>query len=270
MYGNVTNERYIRTEGVGAMARARSPNRDKAQKMYLEAGGDIKLKDIAAKLGVSAGQIRKWKSTDKWDESLKKIPKTFKQLPAKSSKGNVTNESASKSVPNTKAVKHGLFSRYLPEEVYTIVEELKETDIGPMEVLYSNILLQHANILKAQKILYVENPDDIDDAIEMESCGDSGDITKKKIMYAWEKQATAMKAVSKAMSTLNNMIKQYKEMLDDVVSDRRVELQTRIKKLELEIDNMEASKTDNVVNYYSNIPQPDYDVVDIEDIEEGE
>lgn len=58
------------------MARARSPDRDKAFKIWQESNGNILLKDIANQLGVSDGQIRKWKNLDKWDDKLK---------------GNVTN-----------------------------------------------------------------------------------------------------------------------------------------------------------------------------------
>ncbi|CAH2213221.1 phage terminase small subunit-related protein [Tepidibacter aestuarii] len=42
------------------MARARSPNRDKAKEIYLDSKGLVKLKDIAAELGVRDSQIRKW------------------------------------------------------------------------------------------------------------------------------------------------------------------------------------------------------------------
>lgn len=69
------------------MARERSPNRDKAKEMYLNSNGDIKLKDIAEALGVLDTQIRKWKSTDKWDSELKVT------LP--NGKRNVTNKKVS-------------------------------------------------------------------------------------------------------------------------------------------------------------------------------
>ena len=59
------------------MARARDPARDKAKEMYLELKGEMLLKDIAAELGKSDVQIRKWKNLDKWDDELK---------------GNVTNQ----------------------------------------------------------------------------------------------------------------------------------------------------------------------------------
>ncbi|WP_084165449.1 phage terminase small subunit [Paenibacillus massiliensis] len=62
------------------MARERSPERDKAKLMWLESGGTMKLKDIAAALSVGETQVRKWKSQDKWADDLN---------------SNVTNESNS-------------------------------------------------------------------------------------------------------------------------------------------------------------------------------
>lgn len=53
------------------MARARSPNRDKAFEMWKNSGGTFLLKDIAAVLGIKDSQVRKWKNQDKWDEQLK-------------------------------------------------------------------------------------------------------------------------------------------------------------------------------------------------------
>lgn len=64
------------------MPRQRSPNRDKAKKIYLDAKGNIKLKDIALELGILDTQIRKWKSLDKWDEELKgTLPKEKRNVP---------------------------------------------------------------------------------------------------------------------------------------------------------------------------------------------
>lgn len=52
------------------MARSRSPNREMAEKLYLESGGKLLLKHIAEQLGVSDSQVRKWKNQDKWDLKL--------------------------------------------------------------------------------------------------------------------------------------------------------------------------------------------------------
>lgn len=68
------------------MPRQRSPERDKAKTMYLNAKGNIKLKDIALELGVLDTQIRKWKSLDKWDDELKgTFPKEKRSVPKQKS-----------------------------------------------------------------------------------------------------------------------------------------------------------------------------------------
>ena len=59
------------------MARKRDPRRDQAKLIWIDSNGEKLLKDIAADLGVSDSQIRKWKSIDKWSKELK---------------GNVTND----------------------------------------------------------------------------------------------------------------------------------------------------------------------------------
>ena len=70
------------------MPRPRSPDRDRAYQLWLESGKKKLLKDIAAELGVSEVQVRKWKNQDKWDKGT--LPK---------GKSNVT-----KSKPNKKTI----------------------------------------------------------------------------------------------------------------------------------------------------------------------
>ncbi|QXJ39574.1 Terminase small subunit [Parageobacillus caldoxylosilyticus] len=67
------------------MPRQRDPRRDEAFEIWKASGGEMKLKDIAAQLGVSDTQIRKWKNLDQWEQKLK---------------GNVTIEK--RNVTNTK------------------------------------------------------------------------------------------------------------------------------------------------------------------------
>ncbi|PYE49842.1 terminase [Paenibacillus barcinonensis] len=52
------------------MGRERSLERDKAKLMWLESGGTMKLKDIAAALYVPESRVRKWKSMDRWEDEL--------------------------------------------------------------------------------------------------------------------------------------------------------------------------------------------------------
>ncbi|RAW18486.1 terminase [Paenibacillus taichungensis] len=66
------------------MARERSPERDKAKLMWLESGGQMKLKDIAAALSVPESRVRKWKSMDRWEDE-------FNGSVSGDSKGSVPN-----------------------------------------------------------------------------------------------------------------------------------------------------------------------------------
>lgn len=75
------------------MAREKSPDRDKAKQMWLESGGAMKLKDIAAALSIGETQIRKWKSQDKWAADLNSNV-------TNESKGNVTKRGAPKGNKN--------------------------------------------------------------------------------------------------------------------------------------------------------------------------
>ena len=51
------------------MPRARSPDSIEAEKLYKSG---MALVDIAKKLGKPEGTVRRWKSTQKWDENGKK------------------------------------------------------------------------------------------------------------------------------------------------------------------------------------------------------
>ncbi|PJN56126.1 hypothetical protein PAEVO_28490 [Paenibacillus sp. GM2FR] len=75
------------------MARERSPERDKAKKMWLKSGGTMKFKDIAAALSIGETQVRKWKSQDKWAADLNSNV-------TNESKGNVTKRGAPKGNKN--------------------------------------------------------------------------------------------------------------------------------------------------------------------------
>lgn len=52
------------------MAKARSPNRDKAFEIWRESVGKITLKEIAMQLSISDTLIRKWKNLDQWEAKL--------------------------------------------------------------------------------------------------------------------------------------------------------------------------------------------------------
>jgi phage terminase small subunit len=52
------------------VARQRSPNRDKAFKIYKDSNGDITLREIANILDTPEKTISGWKVKDKWNDKL--------------------------------------------------------------------------------------------------------------------------------------------------------------------------------------------------------
>jgi len=55
--------------------------RDLAERLYLEAGGNITNKKLAAAVGVSPATISKWKKLDRWIEKIQFEPATNTALP---------------------------------------------------------------------------------------------------------------------------------------------------------------------------------------------
>lgn len=193
------------------MGRARDPNRDKAFEIYSEHNGNIELIEIAERLGVSAGTVRGWKSKDKWEP---KIKGTFQKKNTERSKNprgapkgskNALGHGAPKG--NTNALKHGLFAKYLPQEVYEIAQELSEKQ--PIDILWENITLTYANLLHAQRILYVQ---DVKDTTSVLIATTAKGGASYEIHTAWDKQGKALAAMARAQSELKSMIKTYDEL----------------------------------------------------------
>lgn len=217
------------------MGRARDPNRDKAFEIYSEHNGNIELIEIAERLGVSSGTVRGWKSKDKWEPKIKgtfqKKNKERSKKPRGAPKGskNALGHGAPKG--NTNAIKHGLFSRYLPQEVYEIAQELSEKQ--PIDILWENITLTYANLLHAQRILYVQ---DVDDTTSIMIATTAKGGSSYEIHTAWDKQGKALAAIARAQAELRGMIKTYDELTRSplVTEEQR-----------LRIDNLKAQLGSN-------------------------
>lgn len=216
------------------MGRARDPNRDKAFEIYSENNGNIELVEIAERLGVSAGTVRGWKSKDKWEPKIKGMFQKKNAERSKNPRGapkgskNALGHGAPKG--NTNALKHGLFAKYLPQEVYEIAQEVSEKQ--PIDILWENITLTYANLLHAQRILFVQDVEDTSTFVT--STGKAG--TGYEHHTAWDKQSKALAAIARAQSELKGMIKTYDELTRSplVTEEQR-----------LRIDNLKAQLGSN-------------------------
>ncbi|MFD2924181.1 phage terminase small subunit [Halobacillus naozhouensis] len=197
-----------------------------------------KYKEIAEKHNVSINTVKSWKQRHGWSRE-KGAPKQ-KSVHTKRKGGQVGNQNAKgHGAPsaNTNAVTHGLFSKYLPEETRKIANQIN--DITPLDILWMNIKMQFAQIMRSQQIMHVESKDDLTKEIkkEKESWGDasSSSETEWEIEFAWDKQANFLNAQSRAMGELRSMLKQFTEMAnyDD---DRALEAE----KMKATIDKTKA------------------------------
>lgn len=227
------------------MGRARDPNRDKAFEIYSENSGNVELIEIAERLGVSAGTIRGWKSKDKWEPKIKgtfqkkNTERSKKPRGAPKGSKNALGHGAPKG--NTNAVKHGLFAKYLPQEVYEIAQELSEKQ--PIDILWENITLTYANLLHAQRILYVQ---DVDDTTSVLIATTAKGGASYEIHTSWDKQGKALAAIARAQTELRGMIKTYDELIRSPLVTEEQKL--RIEKLKSQI-SMDDEHDDKLVEF---------------------
>lgn len=151
--------------------------------------------------------------------------------------GKSTGAPPEKMKKNKNSNKHGLFAKYLPEETLNIMNDIDT--ISPLDILWTNIKMQFASIVRAQQIMYVHDRDDRTETLKKLKVENTLDKNGKPIQIpiekeyeieeAWNKQATFMNSLSRSMAELRSMLKQFTEMAHD--DDYRL----------LEIQKMKAS-----------------------------
>ena len=213
------------------MPKAKNAKADEALELFRQG---FKLVEIADRLGVPPGTVRRWKSIYGWEsERSEKIPSVRKrgaQPGNKNSKGGPPG--------NKKAEKYGFLSKYLPSETKEIFDAVAEAD--PLDLLWHQIQIQYAAIIRAQKIAYVK--DQHDKTIEKVEEKDGSVIGERwEVQQAWDKQENFLKAQSRAMSTLANMLRHYEQMLRDRGENVTEEQRLRLEKLRAETERIRRS-----------------------------
>ena len=213
------------------MPRERSPNRDRAYEIYKQHGGNITNREIAALLDEDEKVIAVWKSRDKWNV----VQHSNDCCTTKAKGGQPGNQNASghgAPVANKNAEKHGFFSRYLPEETVSLIQEIDRK--APLDILWENIQLAYAAIIRAQQIAYVRDREDKTE--EKTGSFDNGDMYM--IQQAWDKQNNFLKAQARAQGELRSLIKQYDEMLHNNWEQASEEQKARIAHLKAQTDKL--------------------------------
>ena len=187
---------------------SRKPDKriEQAKALYLKG---LKLIDISKQLDLPEGTVRRWKSTYKWDNerSDKESERSDKNKGAQPGNKNASGHGAPKK--NSNAEKHGLFRKYLPEETFSIIDEMQNK--SPLDLIWDAIQIQYAAIIRSQQIMYVADRED--KTIEKVGTQDGNVIGEKwEVQQAWDKQAVFLKAQSRAIDSLKSMIKDYLQL----------------------------------------------------------
>lgn len=164
----------------------------------------MKLVEIASQLNLPEGTIRCWKNRYKWDCN---VANKKRNVAKRKRGGQPGNHNATGPPGNKHAEKFGFFSKYLPEETREIFSAIETA--SPLDLLWHQIQIAYAAIIRAQKIAYVEDRDDR--TKEKTGSFDNGDTYS--IQQAWDKQNNFLKAQARAQGELRSLIKQYDEML---------------------------------------------------------
>lgn len=183
----------------------------------------IMPKELAEKYNVSLNTIKSWIKRYGWSSLKNKgapskqegAPSGVQGAPCKKKRGGQpgNKNAVGHGAPagNKNAEKFGFFSKYLPEETISIMQEMPT---NPLDILWHEIQIAYAAILRAQQIMYVKNRED--KTVEKVEAKDGVSVTGEKweIQQAWDKHSNFLQAQAKAQKELRGLIKQYDELLN--------------------------------------------------------
>ncbi|KAK2275607.1 hypothetical protein BGU48_11650 [Clostridioides difficile] len=190
----------------------------------------MKQKEISAKYDISLNTLKSWIKRYNWSSEKKKgAPKNKRGAP-------IGNKNATGPPGNKNAEKFGFFSKYLPKETRELIQEISIKD--KFDILWEQITIQYAAIIRAQKIMYVKGKEEMVKELKKYESTENGEKIEYEFQFAWDRQASFLNAQSRAMSELRSLIKQYDEMIHKDWNLATEEQKTRVEKLKCEVDNL--------------------------------
>ncbi|HBE9334540.1 TPA: helix-turn-helix domain-containing protein [Clostridioides difficile] len=201
--------------------------KEKVKQDYLKG---MKQKEISAKYDISLNTLKSWIKRYNWASEKKKgASKNKRGAP-------IGNKNATGPPGNKNAEKFGFFSKYLPKETQDLINEIKNKD--KFDILWEQITIQYAAIIRAQKIMYVKDKEEMIKELKKHESTENGEKIEYEFQFAWDRQASFLNAQSRAMSELRSLIKQYDEMIHKDWNLATEEQKTRVEKLKCEVDNL--------------------------------
>lgn len=205
----------------------------------------VSPKKLSEKYDTSLNTIKSWIKRYGWSKLKKergapsKVEGAPSVVPVKRKRGGQPgNKNATGPPGNKHAEKFGFFSKHLPEETLSIIQEMPE---DPLDVLWDQIQIAYAAIIRAQKIMYVRDQNDKTKEMTL----DGSEATGYDVQQAWDKQANFLSAQARAQKTLEGMINRYEDLLHknwDLATD---EQKARILQIKANTERMKSSGNDD-------------------------
>jgi len=208
------------------------------ERAFLDYQDGMKYQEIATKYKVALSTVKSWKTRYKW----KREKSTRTNSKARKVGGQPRNINALGSkgpVGKANAFKNGMFSKYLPKETLELAMEIE--DASPIDILWMSIKLKFAAIIRAQKIMHLEDADDdikvSDQSLTVSTDPGGGQrrtvAKSEKTISAVEREERFLKSQATAMMALTRMIKEYDELCKSSIATEEQRL--RVAKLQMEI-----------------------------------
>lgn len=219
------------------MSEIRAPNKEDIRKEFESTSAN--LKQLADKYAINYGTLKSWKSREDWKKEPSVAKPDKPKKPSGAPRGNKNAQGHGAPKGNKNNLKHGFFSKFLPQnpEFMEIMKAAEKMD--PIEMIWSTIVLKYSQIIWMQKIMFVEDKDDMTKEIKKKKTFMTEDMESEEIEYeiqfAWDKQSGYINAMARAMGELRTAIRQFLNAAPEN-DKRRLELET----MRLDIDKKKA------------------------------
>ncbi|EAZ84564.1 hypothetical protein AB9L15_03905 [Lysinibacillus fusiformis] len=213
----------------------------KSQKSRDTKNGNPWTRDATEKDATKSRKVATISSKDATDPDANEIlqdepPKKDGRVKKRSGNPNPQNQFTKR---NRAAMIHGLRSKFLFDEQVEIMEALQDFDV--VDQLWLQIELSFSAIIRAQKIMWVEDSFDHLKETSGYSSGEGGSGETFKVIYAHERYESYIKAQTRAFAEHRNLVKQFMDLTteDDERRLKLEQMQLNIDKTKAEIEKLD-------------------------------
>lgn len=215
------------------MRKTENEKKEMAYNAYMKSMGDIPKSEIARQFGIPSSTVRSWAKRGAWNSVVNSL------------KYGNTEEA----IPDE-------ITLLLPKKTADIINKIQSSSAE--DILWQNILLQYAAIIRAQRIMEVDETNILKtEKREIENAETSA--TEWENYTPWERYKIFMDTQSKAMMALTAMLKKFEEYKRNGLANE--ELCAKIELIKNKTEVLAANSDNNsIINVVSNVKRYNTDM----------